>query len=97
MVEKALSYRIYWLTWFLLLCVTLFSVGADHLKVPLLRTILLLTLMFSKATLIAMNFMHLSYEKFNLVLTVVVGIIATSLALFVLISIDASTMLKITY
>ncbi len=91
------SHRIYWITWFVLLCVTLFSVGTDHLKFPILRIVLLLILMLSKATLIAMNFMHLSYEKFNLVLTVVVGILLTSLILFTLISVDAYTAHKINY
>ncbi|MFN7181828.1 MAG: cytochrome C oxidase subunit IV family protein [Planctomycetota bacterium] len=91
MTEKVISYKIYWLTWFLLLGITLLSIGADYIKLPLLRVILLLTLMFSKATLIAMNFMHLSSEKFNLIITIIVGIILTSLVLFILISVDAYT------
>lgn len=92
---KIMSFKLYWITWLALLCITLFSIGADHIKYPQLRLILLILLMFSKATLIAMNFMHLVSEKFTLIITIVIGILVTSLVLFFLISFDAHTVRKV--
>lgn len=90
METKVISYKTYWITWFALLCITFLSIGADHLKAPNLRLVLLLLLMLSKATLILLNFMHLSHEKVNLAMTIVVGILGTSLILFFIISFDTN-------
>lgn len=95
MESKVISYKIYWMTWFALLCITFLSIGADHIKMPHLRLVLLLLLMLSKATLILLNFMHLSHEKVNLAMTIVVGILVTSLILFFIIAFDANP-IKIT-
>lgn len=49
----------------------------------------MLAAMLTKATLIGANFMHLRFERWPLVLTVVVGLLVMATILFVLIAPDA--------
>ena len=77
------SYKTYWYTWGVLLVLTLGMIlagGAAISKVWLVA--LLLAGMLAKATLILANFMHLRFERVGLILTVVIGIVFTALALF---------------
>ena len=77
------SYKTYWYTWGVLLVLTLGMIlagGAVTSKVWLVA--LLLAGMLAKATLILANFMHLRFERVGLILTVVIGIVFTALALF---------------
>ena len=82
--------RVYWITWAVLLVVTLAMLAADG--AALSRTALLglmLGAMGIKATLIAGNFMHLRHERVGLVATVVVGLFVMAIVLYVLIALDA--------
>ena len=79
------AYRTYWVAWAILLCVTLGMVLLHHPAV-------LLAGMALKAAIIAFWFMHLKYEKAGLVVSVLVGIFATSLLLFGLIVPDGRAM-----
>ena len=77
------SYKTYWYTWGVLLVLTLGMIlagGAAISKVWIVA--LLLAGMLAKATLILANFMHLRFERVGLILTVVIGIVFTALALF---------------
>ena len=77
------SYKTYWYTWGVLLVLTLgmlLAGGAAISKVWIVA--LLLAGMLAKATLILANFMHLRFERVGLILTVVIGIVFTALALF---------------
>ena len=77
------SYKTYWYTWGVLLVLTLgmlLAGGAAISKVWLVAP--LLAGMLAKATLILANFMHLRFERVGLILTVVIGIVFTALALF---------------
>ncbi|OFV99007.1 MAG: hypothetical protein A3H28_07945 [Acidobacteria bacterium RIFCSPLOWO2_02_FULL_61_28] len=77
------SYKTYWYTWGVLLVLTLGMIlagGAAISKVWIVA--LLLAGMLAKATLILANFMHLRFERVGLILTVVMGIVFTALALF---------------
>lgn len=77
------SYKTYWYTWGVLLILTmvmLFIGSAGFGKGWIV--LLLLAAMLAKATLILGNFMHLRFEKVALILTVVIGIVFTALALF---------------
>jgi caa(3)-type oxidase subunit IV len=80
-------YRIYFVTWVLLLIVTVLMLAAEKFHMP--RWFLLLFLlgfMVVKATMIGGNFMHLRYEKRNLAVLVAVGLVVTSLILFAVIA-----------
>jgi caa(3)-type oxidase subunit IV len=96
MSTKNIGYKLYFITWLLLLIITLLSIGTDYLSIPkFMKYTLLILLMLSKATFISMNFMHLRYESKNLIFTVVAGIILTSIVLFLLIMVDAITASKV--
>ncbi|HEY8394669.1 MAG TPA: cytochrome C oxidase subunit IV family protein [Thermaerobacter sp.] len=65
--------RLYFVTWLWLLVITVLEVGVVLLHVPrsvLVSILILLTLM--KAFLIVANFMHLRFERFNLVYVILV-------------------------
>jgi caa(3)-type oxidase subunit IV len=82
--------RVYWITWSILLGLTVVMLAADG--APISRTalvVLMLGAMTTKAVLIAGNFMHLRQERAGLVLTVIVGLFAMALVLFALIAPDA--------
>jgi cytochrome c oxidase subunit IV len=82
--------RVYWITWSVLLAMTVVMLLADGASLP--RTGLLLVMlgaMAVKATLIAGNFMHLRHERAGLVLTVVVGLFVLAIVLYALIAPDA--------
>ncbi|MCI0340044.1 MAG: hypothetical protein L0216_02640 [Planctomycetales bacterium] len=78
---SATPYRTYWSAWLVLLAITLAMVLTGSPPV-------LVAGMMAKATIIALWFMHLRTERLDLVLIVLGGIFATSLALFGLIAPD---------
>ncbi len=87
-VQEA-GYRLYWSTWMLLLLLTLLMLATGYVSLPKRFIVALLTLaMLVKASLIGGHFMHLRFEKLNLVVIVAVGILATAAALFTLILFD---------
>jgi cytochrome c oxidase subunit IV len=79
----ASPYRIYWVTWAILLVITLAMLAAEEFHMPRwFLLVFLLIFMMVKAVMIAGNFMHLRFEKRNLAVMVGLGILATSLILY---------------
>ncbi len=88
----------YWRIWSLLLVLTLIMVFID--QSPLTRGVLVLVLvvvMLAKASLIAGYFMHLRFEKLNLILIISVGLLITGFILFALIAPDGMRILDLSY
>lgn len=86
----------HWRIWFVLLVLTLVMVFID--QSPLTRNLLVLVLvvvMLVKVSLIAGYFMHLRFEKLNLILVVLVGLLITGLLLFALIAPDGMRILDL--
>ena len=70
--EHAGGYRIYVVTWFWLLIITMLEIGIVLVHVPkVLLAISLVTLALMKAALIIAYFMHLKYERLNFIYAVV--------------------------
>ncbi len=88
----------YWRIWSMLLVLTLIMVFID--RSPLTRGLLvsvLVVAMLAKASLIAGYFMHLRFEKLNLILIVLVGLLITGFVLFALIAPDGMRILDLSY
>jgi cytochrome c oxidase subunit IV len=76
-------YKIYWVTWGILLVITVAMLLAEKFHLPPVFLILfLLAFMMVKAVMIGGTFMHLRFEKSNLAVMVATGILLTSLILF---------------
>lgn len=76
-------YRTYWITWVILLCITVLMLLAEKFHMPRwVLVVFLLAFMMVKASFIGGNFMHLRFERSNLTLVVALGILVTSLILF---------------
>ncbi len=92
------DYKIYWLTWAVLLALTLLMLVTGYVSLPKVFVLfLLLTAMLVKASLIGAHFMHLRFEKLSLVLTVAVGILGTAAILFFLIAFDGIRILRLAF
>ena len=80
----------YWMTWGVLLCLTALMLWLDGVELarPLFVTTMVVA-MLAKTTMIAGTFMHLSHEHKGIVATVVFGLLATAVILYVLIVPDA--------
>jgi cytochrome c oxidase subunit 4 len=88
-------YRAYWITWAILLTITVGMLLAEALHLPKWFLILfLLSFMMVKAVMIGANFMHLRYEKRNLAFMVAAGILVTSLILYAFISQESAHVLS---
>ncbi len=96
MTEHAdISLKTYWVTWGILLGLTLVMLGLD--QAPMARqlfVVVILAAMLVKATLIAGTFMHLRGERVGLVLMIVVGLCVMGVTLFALIVPDAFRILE---
>lgn len=91
-----IHYSTYWITWALLLVLTFVMIWIGTSPLPLLWVVILLIVaMMAKASLIGAYFMHLRFEKFSLVLTVVAGLVVTALLLFVVISFDSARIFEL--
>ena len=85
--SHANPYRIYWITWGILLVITVAMLAAEKFHLPRIFLVLfLLAFMMLKAVMIGGNFMHLRFEKSNLGLMVFTGIMVTTLILFLYIT-----------
>lgn len=83
--------RRYWITWAILLALTLAMLWADTASLPRAAfLVFMLAAMLTKASIIAGTFMHLRFERIELALTLVVGLLVTGAILFVLIAPDAA-------
>jgi caa(3)-type oxidase subunit IV len=92
---QAKPYRIYWITWILLLFITTAMLAAEEFHMPRWFLIpFLLAFMMVKAVMIGGNFMHLRYEKRNLAIMVFAGIMVTSLILFGYIAPESANVLS---
>jgi cytochrome c oxidase subunit IV len=88
-------YRIYWVTWSILLVITVAMLMAEELHLPRwFLVVFLLAFMMVKATMIGGNFMHLRYEKPTLAAMVFAGIMVTSLILFLYIAPESWSVLE---
>ena len=88
-------YRVYWITWALLLVITVAMLAAEKFHMPrILLVVFLLAFMMVKAVMIAGNFMHLRFEKRNLAFMVGAGILVTSLILYGFISRESRHVLE---
>ena len=82
--EKQSPYRIYWVTWAILLVITVAMLLAESFNMPRWFLVLfLVAFMMTKAVMIAGNFMHLKFESHALWYIVGGGLLLTSLTLFV--------------
>ena len=80
-------YKIYWVTWGILLVITVAMLAAEMFHLPRLFLVLfLLAFMMVKAAMIGGNFMHLRFERSNLAWMVALGILVTSLILYTFIT-----------
>jgi cytochrome c oxidase subunit IV len=96
MTDHAASnpYKIYWVTWFILLVITVAMLVAEKFHMPRwFLVVFLLAFMAVKAVMIAGNFMHLRFEKANLGIMVAAGIVVTSLILFLYITPETANVL----
>ena len=83
-------YRTYWIAWGVLLVLTLTMVVLDRAPLPYgAFLIVMLTAMLAKATVIAAYFMHLRFERWPLVLAIVLGLPINAAILYILIVPDA--------
>ena len=80
-------YRIYRVTWIILLIITVAMLASESFHLPrIFLIVFLLAFMMVKASMIGGNFMHLRYERPSLALMVAPGIQVTSLILYSFIS-----------
>ena len=87
-------YKIYWVTWGILLVITVAMLLAEKFHMPPWFLILfLLAFMMTKAVMIGGTFMHLRFENKNLAVMVAAGILVTSLILFTYIAPEAWSVL----
>jgi caa(3)-type oxidase subunit IV len=88
-------YRVYWITWAILLVVTLAMLLAEKFHMPRwFLVVFLLAFMMVKASMIGGNFMHLRFERRNLALMVAGGLLITSLILFAYIAPESWNVLR---
>jgi cytochrome c oxidase subunit IV len=82
--------KTYWITWSVLLVFTVVMLWADSASLPRQAFVIFMIIaMLTKASIIGGNFMHLKAERVQLVMTVVIGLLATGAILYVLIAPDA--------
>ncbi|MCM3880538.1 MAG: cytochrome C oxidase subunit IV family protein [Vicinamibacterales bacterium] len=83
-------YRIYWIAWSVLLALTLVMVVLDQMPIPRQTFVaLMLGAMTIKASLIAGYFMHLRFERWPLVVGIILGLPINAAILYILIVPDA--------
>lgn len=88
-------YRVYWVTWAILLVITVAMLAAEALHLPRWFLVaFLVSFMMVKATMIGGNFMHLRYEKRNLAVMVALGLLLTSFVLYAFIRPEARHVLQ---
>ncbi len=95
-MEGMTSYRTYWITWGILLTLTIVMVLMEAAQLSkAVIIVVLVTAMLTKATLSGGRFMHLRFERAALVLSVVIGTLATAALLFFLLVPDGIAMLRL--
>jgi cytochrome c oxidase subunit IV len=80
-------YKVYWVTWVILLVITVAMLLAERFHMPRWFLLLfLLAFMMVKAAMIGGNFMHLRHEHRQMAWMVATGLLVTSLILFAFIT-----------
>ena len=93
--STANPYKVYWITWGILLLITVGMLAAESFHLPRWFLVgFLLLFMMVKAVMIGGNFMHLRYEKRNLAVMVALGILLTSFILYAFIRPEAKHVLE---
>jgi len=88
-------YRVYHVTWVILLIITVAMLGAETFHMPRWFLLLfLLAFMAVKAVMIGGNFMHLRHESPTLRWVVAVGLVVTSLILYFFITPESRHVLE---
>jgi len=84
------GYKVYLTTWIWLLVITMLEIGIVLVRVPkTLLVISLIILALMKAGLIMAYFMHLRYERLNLIYAVVTPMFFLAIVLFSMLGPDA--------
>ncbi len=84
------GYRVYMITWAWLLVMTLLALGVGYVEMPTgIKAVLLVGITLAKVVLIAAIFMHLRFEKLNLVMITFTPLVL-SLILFFFIAPDTA-------
>lgn len=84
------GYKIYAVTWFWLLIITMLEVGIVIAHVPKIFLIIsLLILALMKAALIVAYFMHLRWERLSLIYTVITPMFFLAIVIFAFMGPDA--------
>ena len=90
-------YRIYWITWIILLIITVAMLASESMHLPRWFLVaFLLVFMMVKAVMIGGNFMHLRFERRNLAVMVGAGIVVTSLILYTYVSQETARIMQLT-
>jgi cytochrome c oxidase subunit IV len=88
-------YKVYWVTWGILLVITVAMLAAESFHMPRwFLVVFLLLFMMVKAVMIGGNFMHLRFERRNLAVMVALGILLTSFILYAFIRPEAKHVLE---
>ena len=88
------GYKGYWLIWIVLLTVTVTMIFIGESTIPqAYQAVMLLIGSSIKATLIIFIYMHLRFERFGLILIVLVGIFVTGILMFVIPAYDGGNIL----
>ncbi len=88
--EGTHGYKIYWVTWFWLLVLTVLEVSLVLVRPPKILLIVgLVTMALMKATLIVAYFMHLRWERLSLVYVVVTPMFLLAIVMLALMGPDA--------
>jgi cytochrome c oxidase subunit IV len=91
------GYRLYWITWILLLVVTTFMLALEFVSWPQwILMAVLLGAMLLKASVISGYFMHLRFERPGLIVIVGGAILLTAVVLFTLLALDAHRINQLT-
>ena len=94
-LAKGNPYRIYWVTWGILLVITVLMLMAERFHMPRwFLVVFLLAFMLIKATMIGGNFMHLRFERRNMAVMVATGLLLTSVILFAVIAPESWSVLE---
>ncbi len=88
------GYRVYYITWGWLLVMTLLALGVGSVDMsgsPSIKALLLVGITLAKVILIAAIFMHLRFEKMNLVLITFTPIVLSLILFFFIFPDSADT------
>jgi caa(3)-type oxidase subunit IV len=81
--HATLNYRQYFTTWFWLLVMTLLALTVGYVSMPEgIKALLLVGITLAKIVLIASIFMHLRFERLNLVMITLVPLILSIILFF---------------